>query len=49
MNIKDSGKLVINYSKHNFTDTAVAVLEGVGTTGRVIYSPKKRCGVQRNL
>jgi len=34
MDIKDLGKLVVNYSKYNLTDSAVAVLKGVGNTGR---------------
>ena len=40
---------VVNYSKYNLTDSAVAVLKGIGTIWRVIQSPTKRCGVQRNL
>ena len=31
MDIKDSEKLVVNFSKYNLTDSAVAVLKEVGT------------------
>jgi len=34
MDIKDSGKLMLNLSMYNITDSAVAVLKGLGTTGR---------------
>jgi hypothetical protein len=43
--IKISGKLMLNFSKYNFTDSAVAVLKEVGTTGSVIQSPTKGWGV----
>ena len=42
MDIKDSGKLVVNCSKYNLTDSAVAVLQEVGTTRCVTQSPNKR-------
>jgi len=42
MDIKDLGKLVVNCSKYNLTDSAVDVLKEVGTTRCVIHCPTKR-------
>jgi hypothetical protein len=33
---------VVNFSKYNLTDSAVAELKAVGTTACVIQSPTKR-------
>jgi hypothetical protein len=42
MDNKDSGKIVVNFSKYNLTDSGVAVLKEVGTARCVIQSSTKR-------
>ena len=42
MYIKDMMKFVVNFSKYNLTDSAVAVPKEVGTTRCVTQSPTKR-------
>ena len=42
MEIKDLGKLVVNYSNYNLSDSAMIVLKEEGTTQCAIQSPNKR-------